>query len=115
MKINKVKLIFAILLSILGGFVFEIIATPEGFRNWISLGVGFISLLIGLVPAIAIDFENRRRAVSIKVFAWLLVSILFVCNVLFAFFAYRIDVYIVTSLSIAILGCFIVYAITKLK
>ena len=111
MKINTVKLLFAIIIAILLGFVCEISAPVEEGRNWISLAVTSITVMSGLIPAMGISFSNVRRGVSIKIVSWLMSIALILLNVIFSFFEYRIDIYIVCALLFSVTGCAFIYAL----
>lgn len=111
MKINTVKLLFAIIIAILLGFVCEISAPAEDGRNWISLAVTSITVMSGLIPAMGISFSNVRRGVSIKIVSWLMSIALILMNVIFSFFEYRIDLYIASALLLSVVGCALIYAL----
>ena len=111
MKINTVKFIFAIAIAILLGFICEIIAPEVDGKNWISFAVGTVTIAAGLIPAIGLIYQNAMRAVSIKVFAWIMSIALIASNIIFACFDYKADLYIAINLLIAVLGWVIIYAL----
>jgi hypothetical protein len=115
MKFNKVKLIIAIAIALLLGFICEIIAPETDGRNWISLAVGTITIVSVLLPAMGINYDNAKRGVSIKVFAWIMVVVLTIANIVFACFEYKTDIYIVVCLLLAVVGWGIVYALYSAK
>ena len=115
MKINTVKFIFAIAIAILLGFICEIIAPETDGKNWISFAVGAVTIAAGLIPAVGLAYQNAKRAVSIKVFAWILSIVLIASNVIFACCEYKIDVYIAINLLVAVAGWVIIYGLFSAK
>ena len=115
MKLNGVKTIIAVALALLLGFICEIIAPTTDYRNWISLGVAFVTISAMLIPAIGIKFENPRRGANIKVLSWVFAIGILVANIVFACFEYRIDVYIVVVALIAVIGWGLIYALFSAK
>ena len=114
MKINKIKILFAIAISVLLGFLCEIIAPEADSRNWVALIVAAITIFSGLAAAIGFDYSNTNRGVSIKVFAWVFTIVIALSNFLFCLSSFKIDVYIVVNLLIAVLGWLVIYGIVKL-
>lgn len=115
MKINRVKLLLAICLAAVLGFVCEIIAPEVGGRNWISFAVSFISIASGLIPSMGLVYTNERRGVSIRVLAWIITSVLVISNVIFSSFEYKIDIYIAINLLIAVIGWVSIYGVLSAK
>lgn len=114
MKVNKIKILFAIAISVLLGFLCEIIAPEADSRNWVALVVAAITIFSGLAAAIGFDYSNTNRGVSIKVFAWVFTTALVLTNFLFCLSSFKIDVYIVVNLLIAVLGWLAIYGMVKL-
>lgn len=115
MKIDTVKLILAIALALVLGFVCEIIAPETEGRNWISLAVGSISIASVLIPAMGLKYENARRGVSIRVLSWIMAVLLVADNMLFSSHEYKIDAYIAVTLLIAIISWVVIYAMYSAK
>lgn len=115
MKADTVKLILALGIALLLGFVCEIIAPETDGCNWISLATSFVSVASMLVPAMGLKYQNAKRGVSIKVFAWIMVVVLFAVNAIFACFDYKIDVYIVIVLLLALIGWGVIYGLLSAK
>ena len=113
MKIDTIKFFFAIAIALLLGFICEIIAPTTGGRNWISLAIGSLTCLAGLLPALGLSFTNERRGVSIKLVSWMLTLALLTTNVIFSCFEYRIDIYIALTLLLALSGWTVVYALFR--
>lgn len=111
MKINTVKFIFAIAMAALLGFICEIIAPETDGRNWISLGMGFITIASALIPAIGLTFNNANRGVNIKIVSWILSIALFASNIIFACFEYKVDIYIAVDLLISVAGWIIIFGL----
>lgn len=115
MKLNAVKAIIAVVLSLLLAFICEIIAPVSDGRNWISLGVAFATIVAMLLPAIGIQYSNSRRGANIKVLSWVFAFIVLVANIVFACFEYRVDIYIVVVALLAVIGWGLVYALFSAK
>ena len=113
MKIETIKMILSIAIALLLGFVCEIIAPEIEARNWISLGVGFVSIFAMLLPAMGIQYAEVRRGVSIKVFAWIMFLILVAANIVFACYEYKIDIYIAVTLLLAVIAWGIIYGLYR--
>lgn len=113
MKIDRVKLLFSIAISLLLGFLCQIIAPETDNRNWISFGIASISIFCGLLAAICIVYDNERRGVSIKTLSWLLTICLILSNGIFSAFEYNIKLYIAINLFVAVFGWLIIYSLTK--
>lgn len=115
MKFETVKTILSIAIALLLGFVCEIIAPETEARNWISFGVGFVSILSVLLPAMGIQYKDVRRGVSIKVFAWIMTIVLVAANIVFACYEYKIDIYIAVVLLLAVIAWGIIYGLYRTK
>lgn len=115
METDKVKLLFAVGIALVIGFICEILAPEEGGRNWVSLAVTALTLFVALALSIAVKYDNKHRGVSIKVLAWFFTLALVLCNVIFSCFTYNIDVYIAVTLLLTLVDGLIVYALVKLK
>ena len=115
MKIDGVKFILALAIAVLLGFVCEIIAPETESRNWISLAVGFVSIASVIIPAMGLKYPNANRGVNIKVFSWIMVVAIAAANIIFSCFEYKVDIYIVVVLLLAVLGWGIIYAIFSAK
>ena len=115
MKIDTVKFLFAAVISILLGFVCEIVAPETECRNWISFAVASVSICAGLVPALGLSYADVRRGVSIKIFSWILTLALLAVNVIFALREYRVDIYVVITLLLTVAGWVVIYALCGAK
>jgi hypothetical protein len=115
MKINTVKFILAMAISILLGFICEILAPETDGKNWISFGIAFATIAAAVIPAMGLNYKNDRRAVSIKTFSWLLSIVLMISNIVFSCFDYQIDVYIAINCLIAVIGWVIIYGLFSAK
>ena len=111
MKINGIKLFLALGAALLLGFVCEIIAPETESRNRVSLAISFISIAGVLVPAMGIEYTNVQRGVNIKTFSWIMAVVMTVTNMVFSCFEYKIDLYVVIVLLLAVIGWSIIYGI----
>ena len=115
MKLNNAMLLFAIAIGIIVGFICRIAAPEEGGREWISLIVTAITVGGAMIAAIAVDYENKGRGISMKVLGWVMALLLVASNFIFSCFTYNIDAYIAVNLLILVLGWLAVYGMTRLK
>ena len=111
MKVDGIKFVIALALSLLLGFVCEVIAPEIGNRNWISLAIGFISIAGMVIPAMGLKYDNAKRGVSIKVFSWIMAIVVIATNIIFSCFEYKVDIYIVVALLLAVIGWGIIYGL----
>lgn len=115
MKLDGIKFVIALALSLLLGFVCEVIAPEIGNRNWISLSIGFISIASMVIPAMGLKYDNAKRGVSIKVFSWIMAIVVIATNIIFSCFEYKVDIYIVIALLLAVIGWGIIYGLFSAK
>lgn len=115
MSIDRVKLIIAVAIALLTGFICEIIAPTAGGRNWISLVIGAVSISAVLVPAMGLKYTNERRGLSIKVFAWMMSLILALVNIVISCFEYKVDIYIAVTILLSIIGWGVIYSMLSAK
>lgn len=115
METDKVKLLFAVGIALVIGFICEILAPEEGGRNWVSFAVTALTLFVALALSIAVKYDNKHRGVSIKVLAWFFTLALVLCNVIFSCFTYKIDVYIAVTLLLMLVDGLALYALIKLN
>lgn len=108
MKLNAVKILFAVALGALLGYLCKIIVNDA--NEWCSFGVGAVTIIGSLVMALASypDFSSPG-ALNTKLLAWMMAVIIIVSNFIFAFINYRQDTYIVILALILIVDCFFVY------
>lgn len=115
MKIDKIKSVLAIALSLVFGLMFEIIAPEIGVRNWISFGVGSITLVLTLLPALGFIYEDTNRGVLIKLFSWIMFVIILILNLIFACIKYNIKLYVTLSLLLIIIGLLGIHTLSSSK
>ena len=115
MKIDGIKFILALAIAVLLGFVCEIIAPETEIRNWISLAIGFVSIASVIIPAMGLKYVNANRGVNIKVFSWIMVLAITAANIIFSCFEYKVDIYIVVVLLLAVIAWGIIYGMYSAK
>lgn len=115
MKIDKIKFALSIILCLLLGFVCQILAPTTGARNWISFFVTSITLMVLLVPALGLRYDNARKGVLIKVASWIFCIVAFITSICFACTDYKIDIYVAVSLLLAVIGWVIIYSLFSRK
>ena len=115
MKIDGVKFILALAIAVLLGFVCEIIAPETESRNWISLAIGFVSIASVIIPAMGLKYANTNRGVNMKVFSWIMVLAIAAANIIFSCFEYKVDIYIVVVLLLAVIAWGIIYGMYSAK
>lgn len=115
MKLDPVKTLLAAAVSLVLGFICEIIAPESDSRNWISLAVGFVSIFTLLLPAMGIRYKNVPRGASIKLFAWMTAAAVVIANIVFSCFTYRVDSYLAVILLMVVIGWGIIYGLYSAK
>lgn len=115
MKIDGIKFILAIAIAVLLGFVCEIIAPETESRNWISLAIGLVSIASIIIPAMGLKYANANRGVNIMVFSWIMVVAIAAANIIFSCFEYKVDIYIVVVLLLAVIAWGIIYGMYRAK
>ena len=115
MKIDRIKIIIALALSVLLGFVCEIIAPETDSRNWIALAVGSISIAGMIIPAMGLKYNNEKRGVSIKVFSWIMAIAIIAANLIFSCFEYKVDAYAVVLSLLVVIGWGVIYGLFSAK
>ena len=115
MKLDTVKALIAFALSLLLGFVCEIIAPEAESRNWISLAIGAVSIFAVLLPAMGLQYTNAPRGASIKLYAWLMTVVIVITNIAFSCFEYKFDVYLVVVLLTVVISWGIIYGMYSAK
>lgn len=113
MRVDFVKTIIILAISIALGFLCYAIADASESRNWICLTVSAASLFLCLTSAFAIDYKRGARNVNIKVTASTMSFIVLIVNFVFAFFAFRPVVYIAIIALLALLNLALVYGLAK--
>ncbi len=114
MKIDGIKLILGLAIALLLGFLCKFVAPETDNREWISLAVGFLSISALMIPAMSIKYGNANRGVNIKVFSWIMVIAVIATNIIFSLYEYKIDLYIVIVLLLAVIGWSIIYGLYRL-
>jgi len=114
MKLDTIKTIISAVVSLLLGLLCFTFATEDGYRNWISFVVSFVTIVAIMIPAIAIEYKGIR-AINIKTLGWMFTFISIIVNLVFAFFAYKPTIYIVISVLVSVIGIALVYAMTPRK
>lgn len=114
MKIDGIKLILGLAIALLLGFLCKFVAPVTDNREWISLAVGFLSISALIIPAMAIKYGNANRGVNIKVFSWIMVIAVIAANIIFSLYEYKVDLYIVIVLLLAVIGWSVIYGLYRL-
>lgn len=115
MKIKGIQFVFVVVIGLLFGYLCKIIAPNFDGRELLSFLIGSLSIIGSLIAAIAIDFTNTKRGVSIKIYAWFQTIVLAISNLIFSCTSYNKDIYVVTNLLILVVGWLIIYTMFKLK
>ena len=115
MKANFVKIIIAILISLLVSIINYYVAPVEEYRNWISLGVSFLTIASLLICAIGIDYHSGQRTVNIKIVSILGVLFAIIGNVVFSNFMYPIIIYVAVMGIVSLLFILLIYSLIPKK
>lgn len=109
MKINIIKTLIVVGLSLLLGLICYEIAKETDNRNIISAVTTFITVFMCLGAAFACDYNRGNRNANIKVTAWIFSVIVLVTNIIFACFSYNIIVYVAVVGLLSLINVAIVY------
>ena len=71
--------------------------------------------MLTLIPALGIIYDDTKRGVPIKVFAWVMFVVLLFANMIFACFKYKIDLYVTLIFLLDIVGILGIYILLHLK
>lgn len=112
MKISAIKILFAVGIGALLGYICKIIAIEE--NQWYSFVVASITIMGSLIAAFA-SYSNvsSQRSANTKVVAWIMAILIVLVNVFFAFVDYNLDTYIVILSLLLVIDFFIVYILAR--
>ncbi|MBQ3831630.1 MAG: hypothetical protein II815_00465 [Bacteroidales bacterium] len=114
MKLNWIKAIISVVISLLLALLCFTFATEDGYRNWISFAVSFVTIVAIMIPTIAVEHKGIR-AINIKTLGWMFTLLSVAVNFVFAFFAYKPIVYIAVSALVSVIGVALVYTMIPRK
>ncbi len=108
MKISLVKTLFAIAIGAILGYICKIISIDS--LQWYSLAIGGISMIGSMILAFAsYPKANNQREANTKLVAIIMMVVMVLANIIFAFTNYKTDVYIVVIALLLVIDGFIVY------
>ncbi len=114
MKIDAIKILFAVVFGALLGYICKIIAIDE--NQWYSFAVGATTTIGGLIAAFAYyPNVSGPRSANTKVVAWIMAILIVVSNLIFAFTPYNHEIYIVILALILVVDWFLIYILAKKK
>ena len=114
MKIDVVKILFALALGVLIGYICKIIATEE--NQWYSLSVGSFTMAGALVAAFAnYTSVTPQRSANTKVAAWIMSILIMIGNIAFSFTNYNQEAYIVVMALVLVVDLLLVYILAHKK
>ena len=115
MKLNVVKTLISLGVSIVLGLLCFEIAKETDYRNWIGLAITTISIFSCLLTAIGLDFPIGNKVVNLKVSAWVCAILVTVINFIFCATEYNVIVYIVIIMLFVLLNTGITYSLSQRK
>ena len=111
MKINPVKTIIAIAVSLLIAYG---LFTFHGSENKILLSAGtFLVLATTLVLALGTSFETSRTTANIGVVSGVFFVVALISNLIFTFITFSVPSYVITNGILLLVFILIVYSINK--
>lgn len=113
MKVNAIKTLLSLGVSILLGIICYDIANDVDHRNIVSLATAIVTNFVCLLFAVGIDYFHGNRNVNIKVTAWLFLLIVVIANVVFSFFLYDILIYVSAVSLFVLMDIALVYALNR--
>lgn len=113
MKINIVKSLIALGLSLLLGLLCFAIAGDAESRNWVSLSVTTVTSALCLCAAFGCDYNCGARNANMKVLSWLGSIIVIITNFIFSCCEYNILIYLTITLLLTLILIASVYGLYK--
>jgi hypothetical protein len=113
MKINYIKTIIAIFISLLIAYGFHSFYQTE---NKFILSIGsFLFLSITLIYITGISFVDTRTTTNVRAISTLFFAFAFLSNFVFSFFDFSIPIYIIVMGIAILIHALITYSIIKVK
>ncbi len=113
MKINLVKTVIAIAISLLIAFGF--FSFYKGENKFLLSSGSFIFLMLTLIMAVGIKFELSRTNTNLKVVSGIFFVIALISNIAFSFSKFSVPIYIIVNGILLLVFVFIAYSIFKAK
>lgn len=115
MKINWIKTLICLGVSVsLGLLCFEV-APEVDHRNWIALAISSLSIFICLMIAVACEFPIGIKNANLKVSAWIFSVLVTMTNVIVSIFEYKVTLYLISIMLLTLINVGITYALTQRK
>lgn len=115
MKLNVIKALISLGVSVVLGLLCFEIAKETDNRNWIGLAITTISIFSCLLTAIGLDFPIGNKVVNLKVSAWVFTILVIIVNFIFCATEYNVIVYIVIIMLFVLLNIGITYSLSQRK
>jgi len=114
MKTDLVRTIIAVLICGLLGLLCHQLVPETGNLKWIALAIATLGLLLPLLSAMAFSYPAYgNRALTIKLFSWVVFVLVLITCILFSVFAGR-PAYFASTVALEVLfSVYIVYAMAK--
>lgn len=113
MKINYIKTIIAIFISLLIAYGFHSFQQTEN-KFILSMG-SFLFLSITLISITGISFEDSRTTTNVRAISTLFFVFAFLSSLVFLFFAFSIPIYIIITGIAILIHTLLTYSIIKIK
>lgn len=114
MKINIIKVLFAVAVGALLGYICKKIAVEA--NQWCSFAIAGITIIASLIASFAFYSNvSGPRSANTKLAAWIMAVLIVIANFVFAFTSYKQDTYIVIMALLLVIDLFIVYILARKK
>lgn len=113
MKINTVKTIIVLGISLIIGLLCYSIADAEESRNIVAFATTSLSLFLTLGSAVACDYNYGNRNINIRTTAWIFTVIVLLANVIFSFLKFNVVTYPAIVLLMVLIAIGLVYSMCK--
>lgn len=113
MKINLIKLIIAIFISVLICHRFYSCAHPD--KSLLLTIDSYITLSGTMLGSIGIDFEDRRNGINIRLVSSIFFVIFLILGVIFSCFEFSNPLYVIINGLLLLIYIHITYSIYKVR
>lgn len=113
MKINWIKALICLGISVsLGLLCFEV-APEVDHRNWIAFAISSLSIFVCLMTAVACEFPIGIKNANLKVSAWLFSILVIIVNIIISFFEYKVTLYLIAVMILTLINVGITYTLSQ--
>lgn len=113
MKINWIKTLICLGVSVSLGFLCFEVAPEIEHRNWIAFAISSLSIFVCLMTAVACEFPIGIKNANLKVSAWIFSVLVIMTNVIVSFFEYKVILYLIAVMLLTLINIGITYTLSQ--